>query len=110
MPPETVNAAAYIKAAAHKSLVANLRNAHALEKQVITVLEAQLKLLTEYPDLQSRLTAHILQTRDQARRLEASLEACGGSTSMFKDALLSVMGLGQSSVQGFADDAVLKGR
>ena len=103
MPPPTA-----FEAAAHETLVSNLRNTHALEKQAIAVLEAQLKLLTDYPDLHARVTAHIVETREQARRLEAGLEACGDSASMVKDTLLSVMGLGQSSVQGFSDDAVLK--
>jgi ferritin-like metal-binding protein YciE len=108
MAPEPAPAPTAFEAAAHETLVASLRNAHALEKQAITVLETQLKILTDYPELHARLTEHIVATRDQARRLEAGLEACGGSTSMVKDALLSVMGLGQSSVQGFSDDAVLK--
>ena len=94
--------------AAHEALVLSLRNAHALEKQVTAVLDGQLKLLEDYPDLHARVTEHILATREQARRLEGALEACGSSASMVKDALLSVMGLGQSSVQGFSDDAVLK--
>lgn len=109
---DTTQAQGGLETAAHETLVAGLRNAHGLEKQAITVLEAQLGLLGEYPDLHARLTAHITETRDQARRLEAALEACGASTSMLKDALLSMIGLGQSSVQGFvqgfADDAVLK--
>ncbi|WP_201157209.1 ferritin-like domain-containing protein [Rhodobaculum claviforme] len=94
--------------AAHGALVVSLRNAHALEKQVTAVLEAQLKLLEDYPDLHARVTEHIVATREQARRLEGALEACGSSASLVKDALLSVMGLGQSSVQGFSEDAVLK--
>lgn len=97
-----------MKAAAHETLIDGLRNAHALEKQAITVMEAQLGLLDEYPDMHAAVTAHITETREQARRLEAGLEACGASTSMIKDAFLSMMGLGQSSVQGFSDDAVLK--
>lgn len=108
MSHDTVPAPTAREAAAHETLVTSMRNAHALEKQAITVLEAQLKLLADYPNLHARVTEHIVETRDQARRLEAGLEACGASTSMVKDALLSVMGLGQSSVQGFSDDAVLK--
>ncbi len=96
------------EAAAHETLVSTLRNTHAQEKQAIAVLESQLKLLTDYPDLHARVTAHIVETREQARRLEAGLEACGDSASMVKDTLSSVMGLGQSSVQGLSDDAVLK--
>lgn len=97
-----------LETTAHQTLVDNLRNAHALEKQVVAVLESQLKQLDDYPDLHARLTAHITETREQARRLEAGLEACGESASMVKDALLSLMGLGQSSMQGLSDDAVLK--
>ena len=108
MTQETMSVPTPFEAAAHETLVAGLRNAHALEKQAITVLEAQLDLLTEYPELHAGVTEHIVETRDQARRLEAGLEVCGASTSMVKDALMSVMGLGQSSVAGFSDDAVLK--
>lgn len=105
---DTHTAPTRLEATAHETLVDGLRNAHALEKQVVAVLEAQIKQLDEYPDLHARLTAHITETREQARRLEAALEACGESASMVKDALLSLMGLGQSSMQGLTDDAVLK--
>jgi len=108
MPADTMPEQTSFEAAAHDTLVASMRNAHALEKQQITVLESQLDMLTDIPELHARLTEHIVETRDQARRLEAGLEACGSSASMVRDALLSVMGLGQSSVQGFGDDAVLK--
>ena len=99
---------AAIRSAAHTTLVANLRNTHALEKQTVTVLEAQLDLLTDYPDMHARVSRHILESREQARRLEGALEACGSSSSFVKDTLLSVMGRGQSSVQGLSDDAVLR--
>ena len=108
MATDTARAPATVETAALETLVASLRNAHALESQVIAVLEAQRDLLTDFPDLHSRVTDHVGETRDQARRLEAGLKACGTSPSRVKDALLSVMGLGQSSVQGFSDDAVLK--
>lgn len=108
MTTDTMSAPTASEAAAHESLVASLRNAHALEKQQITVLEAQLDLVGEYPDLHARLTDHIVETREQVRRLEAGLEACGSSSSMVRDAFLSAMGFGQSSVQGIGDEAVLK--
>lgn len=108
MTTETMTAPTASEAAALETLVASLRNTHALEKQMITVLEAQLDLVGKYPDLHARLSEHIVETREQARRLEAALEACGSSSSMLKDAFLSAMGFGQSSVQGIGDDAVLK--
>lgn len=109
MPMDPTPAAANpTRTVALDALIANLRNAHALEQQVIAVLEPQLSLLDDYPDLQAKLSHHLTETREQARRLDVALESCGSSPSMMKDALLSMMGLGQSSVQGFADDAVLK--
>ncbi|MFN3847716.1 MAG: DUF892 family protein [Paracoccaceae bacterium] len=56
----------------------------------------------------ARITRHLDETRNQARRLEVALQSCDSAPSMIKDAVLSAMGLGQSSVQGFSDDAVLK--
>lgn len=109
MPEDAIRPPTAVEVTAHEMLVANLRTTHALEKQMIAVLEQQLDLMVEYPELHARLTEHIVETRDQARRLEAGLEACGGSTSSVRDTMLSVMGLGQSSVAGLADDAVLKG-
>ncbi len=89
-------------------LVTNLRNAHALEKQVVAVLETQLKNMDDYPDLHARVSQHVFETREQTRRLESALELCGESPSMIKDAMLSAMGMSQSAMQGFSDDAVLK--
>lgn len=108
MPDDFMTTQTSIQAAAQDTLIANLRNAHALESQVIAVLEPQLDLLPAYTDLHARVTRHIAETRDQLHRLEIALAACDSSPSMVKDALLSMMGLGQSSVQGFSDDAVLK--
>lgn len=108
LPMDNISPRTPVQGVAQDTLVANLRNAHALEKQVIAVLEPQLTLLDDYPDLHAKVTLHIAETREQAHRLEVALESCGSSTSMVKDALLSVMGLGQSSVQGFSSDAVLK--
>jgi len=108
MHTDTNPAPPQVQAVAFDTLVANLRNAHALEKQVIAVLEAQVRHLDDYPDMQARLTSHVAETRQQARRLESALDACGESSSMLKDAFLSVMGKSQSSMQSFSEDAVLK--
>lgn len=108
MPNENNPARTDIEIAAHETLVDSLRNTHALEKQQIQVLNAHLELFAEHGELHARVTGHVVETREQARRLEAALEACGDSASVFKDTLMSVMGLGQSTVQSYGDDAVLK--
>jgi len=105
---DTTTTRTHLQTTAHALLIVNLRNAHALEQQVIAVLEPQLNLIEDLPDLRARMAQHIEETRVQAKRIETALESCGSSTSMIKDAFLSVMGLGQSSVQGMSDDGVLK--
>lgn len=97
-----------LRKAAHEALLAGLKNAHALEKQGVAALEAQLDRMQDHPDLHARVSSHILESREQARRLEGALEACDASTSMVKDVVMGVLGFGQSSVKRFADDAVLK--
>jgi ferritin-like metal-binding protein YciE len=96
------------RTAALETLIAGLRNAHALEKQSIAVIDAQLPRLGEHPDLKARLSDHVGESQRQASRLEEALEACGSSASTVKDVMMSLLGASQSSVQGFAEDAVLK--
>ena len=97
-----------LREAAHEALVTALRNAHALENQAVGVLESQLGRMKDYPELHARVSAHALESREQRRRLETALDACDASTSVVKDVMMSAMGVGQSSLQGFADDAVIK--
>lgn len=97
-----------LKKSARDTLIVGLRNAHGVERQAITVLEPQLGRLGDYPDLRDRLATHVEESRVQMERLERALERLDASPSTVKDAVLSVMGLAQSSVQAFADDAVLK--
>jgi ferritin-like metal-binding protein YciE len=108
MPKNSDPSPEALREAAHSTLVAELRNVHALEKQAVAVLESQLDRMHDYPDLHARISAHALESREQSRRLETSLDVCGASHSVAKDVLMTVMGVGQSSAQGFADDAVIK--
>jgi ferritin-like metal-binding protein YciE len=94
--------------AARTALIAGLRNAHALERQAVSVIETQLKALDDYPELHARLAQHAEESRQQGHRIDSLLREFGGSTSMIKDTLMSMMGMGQSSVQGMAEDAVIK--
>lgn len=96
-----------VRGVAHKALVAGLRNAHALEKQAMPVLELRLDRSQDHPELHARITARALESREHGRRIESALDVCNASTSVVKDVMMSVMGLGQASVQGFAEDAVL---
>jgi ferritin-like metal-binding protein YciE len=89
-------------------LVAGLRDAHAMERQAVAVLEAQLESLGDYPEFRDRVARHVEESRGQAARLEDALAQCDAGPSALKDVALSAMGLGQSMAQRFASDAPVK--
>ena len=94
--------------AARDTFVVGLRNAHAMEVQARELMERQSERLDEYPEVKSRLTAHLHETNEQLKRLERCLEACGESTSTLKDTTQSVMANMQAMVHAAAGDEILK--
>jgi ferritin-like metal-binding protein YciE len=97
-----------IQTVARDTLIVGMRNAHSMEQQAISVLNAQLGRLSDYPDLRSRVERHIEESRVQAERLQRMLDRFETSPSTFKDTMMSLMGSAQSSMQAMAEDAVLK--
>ncbi len=94
--------------AAHTAYVDGLRNAHALEKQAIEIIERQLERMESYPELMQRLRQHLQETQAQHERLDRLLEASGESRSMLKDVAMSFMGNVAALAHAPADDEVLK--
>ncbi len=86
-----------------------LRDAHAMEEQAITMLEAQASRLENYPALRRRVQEHLHQTRAQAALVRGCIERYGSSTSGLKDMggkfMATLQGLGGS----MAADEVIKG-
>lgn len=86
-----------------------LRDAHAMEEQAETMLKAMEGRLEHYPELRTRITQHIQETRHQAERLRHCLQDIGGDTSLLKD----MTGRFMATMQGFsgamASDEVVKG-
>nr|MBA3326335.1 ferritin-like domain-containing protein [Paracoccaceae bacterium] len=93
---------------AQEILVAGLRNAHAMERQAVAVLETQTRRLRDYPDFETRVFRHVQESRIQAERLENALRRCDAAPSSLKGVAMSAMGLWQSTAQLFADDAPVK--
>jgi ferritin-like metal-binding protein YciE len=94
--------------AARDFLVVGLRNAHALEKQTLTVHRQQLGQLDDYPPFKTRLQQHIAETEAQVTRLERALERLGEKPSTLKDTSMQLAGWVQSATQMTADDRVVK--
>jgi len=94
--------------AARDTFIVGLRNAHAMEVQARELMERQSERLDDYPEVKSKLTAHLHETNQQLKRLERCLEACGESTSTLKDTTQSVMANMQAMVHAAAGDEILK--
>jgi ferritin-like metal-binding protein YciE len=88
--------------------VVGLRNAHAMEVQARELMERQSERLDDYPEVKSKISAHLVETKEQLRRLEQCLEACGESSSSFKDSAQSFMANMQAMMHSAAGDEILK--
>jgi ferritin-like metal-binding protein YciE len=93
---------------AREVFIVGLKNAHAMEKQALSIMQPQLNRLEHYPELSQRLEAHIAETDGQIRRLDQVLESVGERSSMFKDTLLSAFGSLAALGHVTAGDEVVK--
>lgn len=85
-----------------------LRNAHAMEKQALSIMQPQLNRLEHYPEVSALLDRHIRETEDQIKRLDEVLESVGASASGLKDAGLSLAGSMAAIGHTVASDEILK--
>lgn len=88
--------------------VDGLRNAHALEKQALQMMQRQVERLRSYPEVEARMRAHIAETEEQHRRLDQILDEMGEDRSMLKDAAMSFMGNVASLAHAPMSDEILK--
>jgi ferritin-like metal-binding protein YciE len=88
--------------------VVGLRNAHAMEIQARELMERQSERLDDYPEVKSKISAHLQETNQQVQRLEQCLEACGESTSTLKDTTQSFAANMQAMMHAMSGDEILK--
>lgn len=88
--------------------VVGLQNAHAMEKQALSIMQPQVNRLKHYPDLLRGLESHIAETETQISRLDEILSSLGESSSAMKDSLLSAFGSMAALGHVTAGDEVLK--
>jgi ferritin-like metal-binding protein YciE len=89
-------------------LVVGLRNAHAMENQAEELMERQVERSGEFPEVQTKLRAHLNETRQQKLRLEECLKEFGESTSTIKDAAMTFTGNLAAAGHAMAKDEILK--
>jgi ferritin-like metal-binding protein YciE len=94
---------------AQENLVDWLRDAHAMEQQAESMLQAQADRLDNYPTLRARIVQHIDETRWQREQLEGCLTRLGSGPSMVKDMAGKMMAFGQAMGGMMMSDEVVKG-
>ncbi len=88
--------------------VIGLRDAHAVEKQALALINRQLDRLESYPDVAARLRQHKTETDGHIERLETILSSLDESHSALKDAALSLTGNMAALGHMMAGDEILK--
>lgn len=85
-----------------------LRNAHAVEKQALSIMTPQVSRIEHYPEVADQLRLHIDETNQQIARLDELLEAFDSSGSALKDTALSLSGTMAALAHTPAGDEILK--
>ena len=88
--------------------ITGLKNAHAMEKQALSIMTPQARRIEHYPEVAERLRAHIEETNRQVARLDEILESLGASASAVKDIGLSMFGQFAAMGHAVAGDEILK--
>lgn len=88
--------------------VTGLQNAHALEKQALSIMEPQVARLEHYPEIAERLREHIEETHGQIARLDEILDGFEEARSGLKDVALSFAGSMGAIGHSLAGDEILK--
>lgn len=98
--------------ASHETLqelfTVGLRNAHAVEKQALSILTPQVSRIENYPEVADRLRLHIEETNAQIERLDEILAGFDTSGSALKDAALSFTGSMAAVAHSVAGDEIVK--
>lgn len=91
-----------------ETLIEWLRDAHAMEKATIKNIERLVERLKDFPQIQERYRAHLLQSRQQLERVDQCLDRLGSESSMLKDAATRLLGVAQTYTTWPAEDEALK--
>jgi len=85
-----------------------LRDAYAMEKSSVEILERQTKHLKDYPAAREKIQEHLEQSRWQCDELRRCLETLGAKPSAVKDTVSKVMGNLAAMTNASAEDETLK--
>jgi ferritin-like metal-binding protein YciE len=88
--------------------ITGVRNAHALEKEAIQILERQLDRLSNYPEMETLVRRHLEESRQHEQRIDEVLDGLGTDRSVLKDMVTQFMGNMAALAHVPAGDEILK--
>lgn len=88
--------------------ITGLKNAHAMEKQALAIMEPQVRRIEHYPEVADRLRAHIEETNGQIARLDELLDGLDEKASAMKDMGLGIVGELAAVGHSMAGDEIVK--
>jgi ferritin-like metal-binding protein YciE len=91
-----------------QTLIAWLRDAHAMERASVDSLDRMADRLARFPELAAGLREHWRVSLTQAQHIESCLKRLGSDTSTFKDLAGRFIGIAQAFAVEVSSDEVVK--
>jgi ferritin-like metal-binding protein YciE len=91
-----------------QTLVAWLRDVHAMERASVDILDRLADRLSRYPELATGFREHWRESVGQVQHVETCLKNLGSDTSTFKDLTSRFIGIAQAYAVAVVPDEVVK--
>ena len=91
-----------------QTLVAWLRDVHAMERASVDSLDRLAERLSRFPELAARFREHWHESLAQVEHIERCLKNLGSDTSTFKDLATRFIGIAQAFAVAVVPDEVVK--
>ena len=91
-----------------QTLIAWLRDAHAMERATVDNLDRLADRLSRYPQLAARFREHWRESLGQVEHIETCLKNLGSDTSTFKDLTSRFIGIAQAYAVAVVPDEIVK--
>lgn len=88
--------------------ITGLKDAHGVEHQALALMDRQLDIVADYPEVADMLRKHRAETEGQIARLDELLAGIDAKASMLKDAALTLTGNLAALAHVPAPDAIIK--
>jgi ferritin-like metal-binding protein YciE len=89
-------------------IVAWLKDAYAMEESIVEVLDKQVAMTADLPEIQQGIQRHLEATKMHAETVKGCLESLGEETSGLKAGMAKVGGKVQGLMMGMAPDSLVK--